>query len=125
MNKELLKRRLNALEVSVKALDARLGRVEKILDNNAEVHRDVTVMMGAELTIIRRVLEDMVRGETIMKGVGSIDFDHYLHKYNEQVEQELAAAAKKEADEEEQDTDEVFEFGGDHVKDERPRQEIA
>ena len=124
MKKEQFEKRLHLLEAAVKALDARLERAEKILDNNASVHADVTAMMGAEVTILRRILEDMVRGDTVMRQVGKIDFDAYLHQYNEVVQQEMAERAK-EAEESEKDTDEVFEFGGDHVQDERPRQEIA
>jgi len=106
------------LEASVKALDARLERIERISDNNAEVHRDVTAMMGAELTIIRRVLEDMVRGDTVMKQVGKIDFDAYLDAYNDQVRQELAAKeVEEQKSEESAEPGEAFEFGGDYVQD--------
>lgn len=105
------------LEGCVKALDARLERIEKISDNNAEVHRDVTAMMGAELTIIRCILEDMVRGDTAMKQVGKIDFDAYLDTYNEQVRQELAAKEAEQKIEEDAEPGEAFEFGGDYVQD--------
>lgn len=125
MKKEQFEKRLHLLETAVKALDARLDRVEKISDHNAEVHKDVVVMMGAEVTILRRILEDMVRGDTIMKQVGKIDFDAYLHQYNEAVRQEELARAKEAETGNTEDTEEVFEFGGDHVQDERPRQEIA
>lgn len=111
-----MERRLSLLEAAVKALDERLERVEKISDHNAEVHRDVTAMMGAEVTIIRLILEDMVRGDTIMKAIGRIDFDEYLRLYNKKVVEELRAKEEEQKTEPEEETDaeEVFEFGGDY-----------
>jgi hypothetical protein len=84
-------------------------------------------MMGAEVTILRRILEDMVRGETLMVAVGKIDFDSYLHQYNAQVKQELIAKEEQEVAEKTAKpyVEEVYEFGGDYVKDERAGQKPA
>lgn len=113
---------MQLLERAAKSLDEKVKRLEKISDNNAEASRDVLVLLSCEVSILRMVLEDLVRGDVAMRGVGKIDFDTYLAKYNAEVEEELAAKKARETvsvEEETPDDQEPMEFGGDYVKDER------
>jgi hypothetical protein len=105
--------------VALKMFEDRLSKLEKITDTNSEVAQDVMSGMSSQIDILIDIIQDVLRNDVVMKGIGSIDFDAYILRHKNRIEAELKKREEEAENNNEEDEEEVFEFGGDCAKTDR------